>query len=150
MTSFALKRTKIIYSWKKKTKWRRERDYHGLKTRKDRRRRQRQLGSSPVAPGRLVEAAFPGILVGVFHDLGLEVILVGEDVAFPLGHPLLLANPDLIGHLQGGKQELSLDPILKCNKARPGSLNLRNPVSFKRIRKVQQQWPLRRSCSIFC
>ena len=45
------------------------------------------------------------------------MILVGEDVAFPLGHPLLLANPDLIGHLQGGKQELSLDPTLKCNKA---------------------------------
>ena len=38
-------------------------------------------------------------LVRVLHDLGLEVVLVGEDVALPLGHFLLLANPDFVGNL---------------------------------------------------
>ena len=35
----------------------------------------------------------------LLHDLVLEVRLVRQDVALPLGHSLLLADPDLVRHL---------------------------------------------------
>ena len=39
------------------------------------------------------------VLVGFLHDLGLEMILVGEDAAVPLGHLHMLTDPDLLSHL---------------------------------------------------
>ena len=40
-----------------------------------------------------------GVLIALLHDLGLKVVLVAEDVAVPLGHRLLLTDPDRISNL---------------------------------------------------
>ena len=39
------------------------------------------------------------MLVGVACNFSFEQGLVGQDVALPLGHRLILAHPDLVGHL---------------------------------------------------
>ena len=55
---------------------------------------------SPVPSGRLVKTSSSRILVGIFHDLCLQMILVRQDIALPLRHLLLFANPDLVGNLK--------------------------------------------------
>lgn len=41
----------------------------------------------------------------LIHQLGLEMLLVGEDVTLPLGDGLLLADPDLLSDLKGAHKE---------------------------------------------
>ena len=46
-----------------------------------------------------------GAALDIMHllllNLGLQVFLVGQNVPVPLGDGLLLAHPDLLGHLDG-------------------------------------------------
>ena len=60
--------------------------------------------SSPVSSRRFVQSSCSGVLVRIFHDLALQVVLVGQDVALPLRNLLLLANPDLFGNLKAEKR----------------------------------------------
>lgn len=46
-----------------------------------------------------------GELMLFVHHLGLQVLLVGKDVAGPLADRPLLTDPDLLGHLGGEKGE---------------------------------------------
>lgn len=45
-----------------------------------------------------------GELRVLVHQLGLEMLLVGEDVALPLGDCLLLTDPDLLCNLKASAQ----------------------------------------------
>ena len=75
--------------------------------------------SSPLPPVRRVLGLAPAVLLlhggllgppQLLHDLVLEVLLVLQDVALPLGHRLLLADPDLVRHLESeGFVKLSFD-----------------------------------------
>ena len=40
------------------------------------------------------------ILFGFLHDFSFEVILIGNDVPFPLSHSFFLADPNGIGNLE--------------------------------------------------
>ena len=48
---------------------------------------------------RIKESLTFGVLVALFHNFALEMILVAEDVSFPLGHRLLLTDPNLVSDL---------------------------------------------------
>ena len=41
----------------------------------------------------------------LIHQLGLEMLLMGEDVTLPLGDCLLLTDPDLLSNLKGAHKE---------------------------------------------
>ena len=65
--------------------------------------------ASPLPPVRRVLGLSSAVLLlhggllgppQLLHDLVLEVLLVLQDVALPLGHRLLLADPDLVRHLE--------------------------------------------------
>ena len=53
----------------------------------------------PRSSRGFVESTSSSILVGIFHDLGLQVVLVAENVALPLDNFLLFANPDFFCNL---------------------------------------------------
>ena len=54
-----------------------------------------------LAPVLLLERGLLG-LPQLLHDLVLEMLLVLQDVALPLGHSLLFADPYLVRNLQQG------------------------------------------------
>ena len=54
-----------------------------------------------------------GVLVGRFHNLGLKVVLVGKNVAFPLRHLLVLADPDVVCHLEYESLKMGLTDEVK-------------------------------------
>ena len=54
----------------------------------------------PRSSRGFVESTSSSVLVGIFHDLGLQVVLVAENVALPLDNFLLFANPDFFCNLE--------------------------------------------------
>lgn len=56
-------------------------------------------------PGRGSHIVGPPGELGLFaHQLGLEVLLVGQDVSRPLGDCLLLTDPDFLCNLESKSQ----------------------------------------------
>ena len=53
----------------------------------------------PISSHVLIEAFFLGIFVCLFHNLGLQVIFVRQNVALPFGYRLVFANPNLLCNL---------------------------------------------------
>lgn len=47
----------------------------------------------------------------LLFDLGFQVLLVGQDVALPLGDGLLLAHPDFLGDLRQQQQCLGKEKM---------------------------------------